>query len=158
MTIRLLADIPEAIPLLAGWFFNEWHKFDGRSLASIKAQLAENHSRDSLPITFLAQLGSKLVGTVSIDLYDLPPFGHLSPWLASAYVLPSARGKGIGTALVRHAQQFATSRGINPLYLWTPGSTRLYENCGWKVSQRTTYSSRPVTLMHFTQLKNCTNP
>jgi hypothetical protein len=79
--IRPLADMPEAIPLLARWFYAEWHDFDGRSLASIEAQLVENLARDSIPITFLAQSGSELVGTASLDLSDLPLFEHLSHWL-----------------------------------------------------------------------------
>ena len=149
MTIRFLADFPDAVPLLARWFYREWHDFDGRSLADVEAQLAENLTRDSIPTTFLAQSGSEVVGTASLDLTDLPAFGHLSPWLASLYVVPAARSAGIGTALVRHAQQFAASRGIKRIYLWTPGPTRLYENCGWTAFERTTYNSRPINLMQF---------
>ena len=156
-TIRPLADDPDAVPLLARWFHEEWHGFDGRSPASIEAQLPENLARDSIPITFLAQSGSELVGTVSVDISDLPAFDHLSPWLASLYVMPTARGVGIGTALVRHAQKFVLSCGVRRIHLWTPGPTRLYENCGWTVSQRTTYNSRPITLMHFTPWENSTN-
>jgi GNAT superfamily N-acetyltransferase len=147
--ITPLADNPEAVSLLARWFHGEWHIFDGRSVPTIEAQLAENLCRDSIPITFLAKCRSEVVGTVSLDLSDLAPFDHLSPWLASLYVLPAARGTGIGTALMYHAQQFATSHGIARLYLWTPGATRLYEKCGWEVSQRTEYNSHPITLMHF---------
>jgi GNAT superfamily N-acetyltransferase len=149
MAILALADIPDAIPLLARWFHAEWHRFDGRSRQTIEAQLAENVSRDSIPITFLAQSHSEVVGTVSLDVSDLPAFDHLSPWLASLFVLPAARGAGIGTALVSHAQQFAASHEINPLYLWTPGSSRLYEKCGWTAFQRTEYNSHPITLMRF---------
>ena len=137
------------MPLLAAWFYAEWHGFDGRSQANIKAQLTENLGRDCIPITFLAHAGSEIVGTVSLDLSDLPSFDYLSPWLASLYVLPAARKTGIGTALVRHAQQFATSRGIMRLFLWSPGSTCVYEKCGWTVSERMHYNSRPITLMRF---------
>jgi GNAT superfamily N-acetyltransferase len=158
VTIRPLADVPEAIPLLARWFYTEWHSYDGRSLAAIEAQLVQNLARDSIPITFVAQSGSALVGTVSLDLSDLPLFDHLSHWLTSLYVLPAVRGAGIGSALVHHAQKFATSLGIKPLYLWTPGSARIYESCGWTVSRRTMYNSRPITLMSFSPWENSTNP
>jgi GNAT superfamily N-acetyltransferase len=149
MTIRPLADNPEAVTLLAKWFHTEWHCFDCRSHQAVEAQLAENLGRDSIPITFLAQCRSDVVGTVSLDLSDLPSFDHLSPWLASLYVTPAARNSGVGTALIRHAQQFAASRGINRLYLWTPGSTGLYERCGWTVYEHTRYNYRPITLMRF---------
>jgi len=150
MTIRPLADVPERIPILARWFHAEWHDFDGRALPAIESQLCENLNRDRIPITFIALSGSELVGTVSLDLADLPPFNNLSPWLASLYVLPSARRAGIGTALVQHARQFAFARLISQLYLWTPGSTRLYEECGWTILQRSNHNSHPITLMHIT--------
>src|SRR5262249_12413251 len=99
MRILPLANFPDAVPRLARWFHNEWHDFDGRSIAAITAELTENFTRDSIPITFVAQSGSELIGTVSLDLTDLPAFDHLSPWLASLYVRSAARGAGIGTAL-----------------------------------------------------------
>lgn len=157
VTIHPLAHFPGAIPLLARWFFEEWHDFDGRSTSAIQAQLNENLGRDAIPITFLAHCGSELVGTVSLDLTDLPAYDWLSPWLASLYVLPAARGAGIGTALVRHVQQFAASQGIQRIYLWTPGSTRLYETCGWTVLERTTYNARSISIMHFAPWEKSTN-
>ena len=147
MTISPLADLPTSISLLAGWFHREWSTFDGRSVKMIEAQLAENLSRDSLPITFLAIQESNLIGTVSLDLSDLPSHDHLSPWLASLFVVPGARGRGNGTALIRHAQEFARSHCTGRLYLWTPGPTRMYERCGWIEIERTFYGSRPITIM-----------
>ena len=38
MEIRLLADAPDAIPVLAEWFHAEWHCYDGRCIAEIEAQ------------------------------------------------------------------------------------------------------------------------
>jgi GNAT superfamily N-acetyltransferase len=43
---------------------------------------------------------SNVIGTVSLDFSDLPSHDHLSPWLASLFVLPEARGQGTGTALI----------------------------------------------------------
>jgi GNAT superfamily N-acetyltransferase len=147
MTISPLASISEAIPILADWLHNEWHAFDGRSKELIEAELKQNLNRDAVPICFVAQSAGQLLGTVSLDISDLPSFDYLSPWLASLYVVPSARGSGIGHALVRHAQQFATTHVLFPIYLWTPGSTRLYESCGWSVFERSTYNFKPITLM-----------
>src|ERR1700722_17054514 len=98
ITINPLADLSAGIPKLAQWFFDEWHAFDGRSIESIQAQLFENLNRDSVPITFVAHRNSELLGSVSLDLSDLPPFDHLSPWLASLYVHTPFRGAGIGSS------------------------------------------------------------
>jgi GNAT superfamily N-acetyltransferase len=149
MTISPLADFPAAIPKLAKWFFDEWHSFDGRSIDTISAQLSENLNRDSTPITFVAHRDSELLGSVSLDLSDLPPFDHLSPWLASLYVDAPFRGEGAARTLVRHLQHFVLARRLGPLYLWTPGSVRLYERCGWAAFASASYGSQPVTLMRF---------
>jgi len=147
MVIQPLADIPEAIPVLAQWFHREWYCFDGRSQQTIEVQLTENFERNRIPITFLAMNADQIIGTVSIDKSDLPRFDHLSPWLASLYVIPEARAAGVGTALICHAQRFAASHRIDRLYLWTPGPIFLYERCGWTVCGHTHYNSHPIILM-----------
>ena len=149
MKISPLADLPDSIGTLAAWFHEEWHALDGRSIECIAAQLSENLNRDSIPITFVAHRNSTVLGSVSLDLSDLPPFDHLSPWLASLFVHPSFRRQGVGRALVSHLQHFASSRGIGPLYLWTPGSTKLYERCGWIKFAAATYGSQPIKLLRF---------
>jgi GNAT superfamily N-acetyltransferase len=147
MQIRFLGDVPSAVPLLAEWFYAEWHDFDGRSRSEIEVLLRHNLSRDALPVTFVALDNAEVIGTVSLDTSDLPPYDHLSPWLASLYVVPSRRREGIGRALVEHLVAFALERGISPLYLWTPGSTHVYEEWGWQILCCDVYSGRPIPLM-----------
>jgi GNAT superfamily N-acetyltransferase len=148
-TISPLADFPGAIATLAQWFYHEWHALDGRSPEFIAVQLSENLNRDRVPITFLAHRNAELLGSVSLDFSDLPPFDHFSPWLASLYVHPQFRGQGIGSSLICHLVRFAASRRINPLYLWTPGATKLYERCGWVEFVSATYANKPIKLMRF---------
>jgi GNAT superfamily N-acetyltransferase len=148
--IRFLEDVPAAIPVLAEWFHAEWNRFDGRSVAEITAQLQHCLNRESLPITFVALSDSQVIGTVTLDTSDLPHFDHLTPWLASLYVLPSRRGEGIGRALVEHVVSHAQRQSISPIYLWTPGSTHLYEKCGWQFFCCDIYSGQPITLMQHT--------
>ena len=123
MTIQPLADHPIAIPILAKWFFHEWRQFDGRALPQIERQLRENLRHALIPITFLALRNAELIGTVSLDLSDLPPHDHLSPWLASLYVTPACRHRGVGRALVEHLMAFARAKQVPIIFLWTPGST-----------------------------------
>lgn len=147
MLISPLADIPEAIPTMAKWFYDEWHSFDGRSIDQITAQLSENLNRHSIPITFVAHQNHEILGTVSLDISDLPEFDSYSPWLASLYVHESHRSKGVASALVSHLKQFALSDGYTPLYLWTPGSISLYERFGWVEISRSTYIGKSITIM-----------
>lgn len=147
MLISPLADIPEAIPTIAKWFYDEWYTFDARSIDQITAQLSENLNRHSIPITFVAHQYHEILGTVSIDISDLPEFDSYSPWLASLYVHEPHRSKGVASALVSHLKHFALSGGCTSLYLWTPASTSLYERFGWVEISRDTYRNKPITIM-----------
>jgi GNAT superfamily N-acetyltransferase len=149
MTIIPLAERPEVIPTLARWFHDEWSSFDGRPVETIAQQLQSNLNRDVIPITFLAVSGAELLGTISIEVSDLPPRDDLSPWLASHYVEPAFRRAGVGSALVRHVLDFARARGLPELYLWTPGSPEFYAQRGWTVFDRMQYARQPITLMHW---------
>jgi GNAT superfamily N-acetyltransferase len=55
--------------------------------------------------------------------------------LVSMWVRPSARGLGVGKALVTAAADWAKARDHDTLYLWVtetnPGAVRLYERCGF---------------------------
>lgn len=145
--IHPLAECPNAIATLSGWFYSEWNSFDGRSIAEIEAQLHQNISRDAVPITFVAVRDAAIIGTVSLDVSDLPGFDHLSPWLASLFVAPGFRGAGVGSALVQRVTDFARAKGIRTLYLWTAGSTRFYERCGWRMLQATTYGGQSISVL-----------
>ena len=151
MLISPLADIPEAIPTMAKWFYDEWHNYDGRSISQITAQLSENLNRNFIPITFVAHQSLEILGTISLDISDLPEFDSYSPWLASLYVHEAHRGRGVASALVSHLKQFALSGGYTPLYLWTLGSMSLYERFGWVEISRATYLGNAITIM---MLKN----
>jgi predicted N-acetyltransferase YhbS len=145
--IEPLADRPDAIRLLAEWFHAEWHVYDGRSRDEIERQLGNNLRRDALPITFIATAGAEVIGTVSLDESDLPSHDHLSPWLASLYVVPSHRRAGVARALINHLVAFADSKGIASIYLWTPGSTELYERFGWTRMESVLHGRSQIVIM-----------
>jgi len=145
-----LADDPEAIPTLAGWFHEAWSAFDGRSREEIAAQLRQNLQRQNPPITFLAIREKELIGTVSLDVADLPSHDHLTPWLASLYVIPTARGFGVASALITHLLTFARAQKLPLIYLWTPGANALYEKHGWRSIDTATCAGRAIQIMRRT--------
>jgi len=104
-----------------------------------------------LPLTLVAQVGGEggdgdgkqeLAGSVALVRDDLPDGGGceaaagLTPWLATLYVHPVYRGRGVGAALVQEAMYRAAVMGHDRLYLWTP-QRRLadtwYADMGWVV-------------------------
>ncbi len=119
--LRYLADWPDAVPLVAGWLYDEWgHRDPDHTPATMTAKLAAELSREHLPIQIVAEEAGAVVGTAALKLHELRArFPELQNWLGSVYVSPAARGRGIAGALVRHVEQLAIDRGIRVLHLQT---------------------------------------
>ena len=79
---------------------------------------------------------------------ELPGGASLSPWLASIFVVPEARGGGIGRALVERAVVQAAGLGIETLYLFTAGQEAFYRRLGWSVRERVLYHGREGAIMY----------
>ena len=88
-----------------------------------------------------------LLGSVSLVHDDLPGYEHLTPWLASLYVKPEARGRGVGSRLVSAALAEAHRLGIRRLYLFTPEHEDYYSRRGWSYLERASAAGHPVTIM-----------
>jgi N-acetylglutamate synthase-like GNAT family acetyltransferase len=113
------------------------------------AELGEHATRASgLPATLLALDGEELLGSVSLVFEDAPELQeHGSPWLASLYVKPQARGRGIGAALARAAVARAAQVGVDELFLFTPEHRDFYARLGWRPLARTALKGTAVDLM-----------
>jgi len=96
----------------------------------------EERLRNGESVIFLAWEGDRCVGFA--QLY--PSFSSLSMKrmfiLNDLFVLPSARGHGMGRALLEQCNRMASEAGAKELTLETMKSNltaqRLYEGCGWK--------------------------
>lgn len=97
-------------------------------------------ARDELIFVALKGSGSEVVGTIMAG-YD----GHRG-WLYSLAVLPEHRRAGIGSALVRHAEQALVSRGCLKINLQVLESNSLvvafYEALGYSVEPRVSLGKR----------------
>src|SRR3990170_1380318 len=105
---RLTGHLHLAAPLAALHVAEFGHLYDGRTW---NAEIAERELREmAMPgsgdATWVAFAGDgravdDVLGSVSmVASDDLPGFEHLTPWLASLFVTESARGAGVGGALV----------------------------------------------------------
>jgi amino-acid N-acetyltransferase len=72
----------------------------------------------------------RLTGLVGLELYGADAL------LRSLAVAPSARGVGLGTALVQHAESYARGRGVHTLYLLTTTAKRFFEARGYRLTAR----------------------
>jgi GNAT superfamily N-acetyltransferase len=140
-----LHDQPTLIPALAqahvhafGTLLPEW------TLAQTEQELREQ-SRDVIPCTWIAQDAQGWRGSVSLLHDDHEQIRGWSPWLASLYVRPEARGNGLGTLLVAYCVEQAAILGVECLYLYCEaGKVAWYRSLGWR--EHTTLQLGPLAI------------
>ena len=154
MRIEYLDRHREHVATLAAWHHAQWgHLYDEWTLDVARAELADHASHRSLPTTLILLDGDQPVGSVSVVLEDAPEFcGEGSPWLASLYVRPEARGRGLGARLARAAVALAAREKIANLFLFTPEHAAFYSRLGWRLIARTALKGTSVDLMEIAPL------
>lgn len=136
------------VPTLAGWAHDQWgHLHPGRSRAAAIATFRADCGSQGVPSVFAAMDGERPVGMASLVADDMSDRCELTPWLASVFVLPEWRGRGIASALVRRVEQEAEDGGHELFYLYTPDQQSLYRRLGWEDVEEREYHGETVTIM-----------
>ena len=148
LRIRQLGDTDPVLATVARWLHEEWgHLQPDASPALTRERLAERCGRGVVPSLYLASVGDCPLGTVSLVGLDMPLRPLLSPWLASLWVLPAWRCRGVGARLLAHAENRAAAVGLSPLYLFTEDRQPWYARRGWQPWERLLYRGLRVTVM-----------
>ncbi|MGD2119620.1 MAG: GNAT family N-acetyltransferase [Chromatiales bacterium] len=147
MKILDLAQQPEQLETLAHWHQQQWQELNpGETLQQRIRRMQAYLGPAFIPSTFIA-LGDELYGSAAIVTSDMDNHPELTPWLASVYVAPSFRNRGIGARLVQHVMQQAAAHGIERLFLFTPDRESFYQRLGWRPLLRETYRDHAVVIM-----------
>jgi GNAT superfamily N-acetyltransferase len=158
-TIVSLKDYPEYVDIVSKWCFAEWPEENADcgidSQAKYAQDLVENyiHTDAAWPTVLLAVLPSgECCGTVALDPQDMSSKRpNVSPWLASLFVPPQFRRRGIALQLVRGVQNVVrTLADVNVIYLWSDvgkHQTVMYERCGFIEMERLHYCGNLVAIM-----------
>lgn len=148
MDILDLKEEPEHIPLLAAWHHHEWASLNPGQSLQHRIDKMQCYLGDALiPGTFIAKENDQLIGSAAIVEHDMDNKPELSPWLASVFVDPRYRRKGVGTSLILHVMNKAKEAGIKTLYLFTPNEEAFYEKLGWSTINNELYLDQTVTIM-----------
>jgi GNAT superfamily N-acetyltransferase len=148
MKIASIADHPDLIETIAGWHWDEWGHVDPGGSPEVWAEnLRRFCNRDRIPTIYVALDGDEPLGAAGLNEHDMSTRQELSPWVSGVIVKPSARGRGVASALVRHAVKQARGMGIARVYLYTGSATALYEKLGWRIIEDDMYNGLPVTIM-----------
>ncbi len=148
MNIAHLTDYPQYIPTLAAWHHAQWgHLNPGSTAASRAERLRQQLACAGIPTTLIAVEDNALLGSASLVENDLTTHPQLMPFLASVYVAPAYRHRGIASMLVQRIMDQAQQLGLPMLYLITPDQQQLYARLGWSVLEEVQYRGELVTLM-----------
>ena len=149
VAVRFLADVPGLAPTLARWHHAQWGDlyYDWTLDVAIK-ELIDHATRRAMPTTLVAMQGDAPLGSVSLVLEDAPELrGQGDAWMASLYVLPQARGQGLGARLARELVAFAAQQKVERLWLFTPEHASFYARLGWRPQASVKLRGVPVQLM-----------
>ena len=149
MRIDFIDQHREHIATLAAWHHAEWgHLYADWTLQVGLVELEGHASRRTLPTTLVLTEKDRVLGSVSLVLEDSPEFcDEGSPWLASLFVAPEARGRGCGAWLVEAAVALAGELQVETLFLFTPAHAAFYQRLGWVLLSRTALKGVAVDLM-----------
>ena len=149
MKFEFLADRQDAIPIVAGWYFEEWGcNVPGNSVEQTIDRLNKKLNRDKLPLPVLAVESRKILGVAQLKLHEMDIYPEREFWLGSLFVETKSRGKGIGSALANKIVAIAADFGIKELYLQTEAvDGGLYQQLGWHSIETVRSRGVDVTVM-----------
>ena len=148
MRIAPLVEHPDLAAQVAAWGFAEWgHLNPGQTLAQRTIRIQGKMNVDRVPIAFVAlDDDGGIVGTASLIFDDLEGDPR-NPWLASVYVPPEHRKKGVASALVQTVEDAARRLGYTRLYLFTSTAPKLYADLGWRPLEQRDYRGDHIQIM-----------
>jgi GNAT superfamily N-acetyltransferase len=150
ITVDYLGDHPQLADELARLSWAEWqpiYQERGQTFEHALKNYRDRTNTDCLPLALVALHDGELVGTVSLKFNDLDTRPDIDPWLGALLVLPSWRGRGVGSLLMQRAVEEAARLKIPTLFLWTSSAEGLYLKLGWRPVERTVYCSKSIVIM-----------
>ena len=155
LQIALLDNHPEFFAQVAYWHHQECERQGLKSTLALRQQRLVLHVKENLvPKTLIILYRGELVGCVSLVNYTyrsserMPKVASDSPvWLSNLFVVETQREKGIGSALIDAAKQYAHDLGLSELWLSATDYTDYYQKRGWEIIRRTRLAGRQVNVM-----------
>jgi GNAT superfamily N-acetyltransferase len=131
--------------------FEFWGPLTGHSSADGYEQFLCGAARStSLPAVLVAMDGEAFLGSVNLLASEMTTHPTLSPWMAQLFVVDSARGRGVGNALVKASTDQAAKLGFRRTYLYTSGTLpAYYASLGWRAIEEVEYLGKMRTIMTF---------
>lgn len=102
---------------------------------------------DRVPAVFVALADDgRPLGSAALVFDDLEGDPR-NPWLASVFVPPEHRRRGVASVLVAAVEDAARRFGYSRLFLFTASAPELYARLGWRSLERRHYRGEHVQVM-----------
>ena len=149
LKFEYLADRPESVPLVAGWYFAEWgHLNPAATLERVHDKLVASMNREAIPLTVLAVVDQEVVGAAQLKYREMPVFPEKEHWLGGVYVASEHRGRGISAQLVDSMITTARHLGVQTLHIQTERlDGGLYARLGWTPVEQASNHGLDVLVM-----------
>jgi len=131
--------------------FDFWGRLTGHDSADAYEQFLHTAARSAeLPAVLVATCGEMFLGSVNLLVNEMTTRPALSPWMAQLFVVNSARGRGVGNALISASIDQAAKLGFRRTYLYTSGTLpAYYASLGWRPIEEIEYLGKLRTVMTF---------
>ena len=147
VTVAPLSSDAAEIDTIARWRYDAFLQSYGLTLDDSRAQLLRLVDPPPGEAALVARRDGKPAGVCMLVRDELDAPHDLSPWLASLFVIPPLRSKGIGRKLVAAIEGAARAHGYKAVHLYTDSAESLYRICGWSVTERFSWDGVPAVLM-----------
>lgn len=144
-----LADRPDAVPLVAEWYFGEWGYLNpAATLEKVAARLFASMNRDAIPLVVLAVMGDEIIGSAELKYREMTIYPEKEHWLGGVFVVPEHRGEGVAARLIDAVVNSARVLGVDVLHIQTERlDGGLYLKLGWQRTEQICYRGLDVLVM-----------
>ena len=129
--------------------FAYWGALTGHDTAVGYEKFLRNAAGSArLPMVLVARRGTTYMGSVNLLASEMTIRPALSPWMAQLFVVNSARGHGVGSALIQALMGRAIALGFKRVHLFTSGTLPTYYAAqGWKLIEEVEYLGKMRAIM-----------
>jgi predicted N-acetyltransferase YhbS len=118
----------------------------------IRERLLAGTKQAAFPRTLVAVTDEgEFAAMGSIKLSELPTHPEKVHWVGEIFVLPEHRGKGLGSRITQSLTEYAFSKGVSSLFLYTPDQQSLYRRLGWSVVSEEEVNAETVSIMRLSR-------
>jgi len=136
-------ECPHYGPLIADRVWNAWWRKAGYPRSDIERHMIETADDQPLPMAVVAHDDKGYLGSAFLIHSDMQERPQYSPWVAAVWVEASARGRGVGRALIAEAAKTAASLDYRVAYICCRRELEnFYAKVGWTIVEEAAGAKR----------------